>query len=148
MQPSAFDALTRSMPATFIEIIGFVASTVSRKSSLSATSAFHGGGVHGGTGTGATTHTDPTDILSIRIPHSTPATDMTMVTMATVTGHPAMVTDMTTHMGVTTAAITAARTTKMTMKVLCATFSLNTQLLGTAMTCPPSVVSSLKAVTT
>src|SRR5207237_7048596 len=118
MQPSTFDALTVSMTATLIEIIGFVASTVSRKSSLSATSAFHGGGVHGGTGTGATTHTDPTDILSIRIPHSTPATDMTMVTMATVTGHPAMVTDIATHMEVTTAAIETAHTTKKTMKVM------------------------------
>src|SRR5438132_8655634 len=137
MQPSAFDALTVSMTATLIEIIGFVASTVSRKSSLSATSAFHGGGVHGGTGTGATTHTDPTDILSIRIPHSTPATDMTMVTMATVTGHPAMVTDMTTHLGVTTAASPAARTTNLTMKVLCATFGPNTQSLGAAMTGTP-----------
>src|SRR2546428_11799668 len=129
-------------------MIGFVASTVSRKSSLSATSAFHGGGVHGGTGTGATTHTDPTDILSIRIPPSTPATDMSMVTMAMVMGHPAMVTDMTTLLGVTTAAITAARTTKTTMKVLCATFSPNMQSLGTAMTRPPSVVSSVKIVTT
>jgi hypothetical protein len=30
------------------------------------------------------------------------------------------------------------------MRVLCAMFSLNTQFLGTAMTWPPSVVSSLK----
>src|SRR5438132_5733443 len=148
MQPSAFDALTVSMTATLIEIIGFVASTVSRKSFLSATSAFHGGGVHGGTGTGAITHTEPTGILSIRIPPSTPATDMSMVTMAMVMGRPAMVINIAIHMGVTTAAITAARTTKMTMKVLCATFSPNTQLLGTAMTWPPSVVSSLKTVTT
>src|SRR5881396_691216 len=148
MQPWAFDALTVSTTATLIEMIGFVASSISTKSFLSATSAFHGGGVLGGTGTGATTHTNPTDILSIPIRPSIPATDMTMVTMAIVTGHPAMVTDMTTHLGVTTAAITAARTTKMTMKVLCATFSPNTQLLGTAMTWPPSVVSSPKAVTT
>src|SRR5438552_18600027 len=133
MQPSASDALTVSMTATLIEIIGFVASTVSRKSSLSATSAFHGGGVHGGTGTGATTHTDPTDILSIRIRPSTPATDMTMVTMAMVTGHPVMVTDMITHLGVTTAAITAARPTKITIKLLCASFSPNTHSLGTAL---------------
>ena len=63
-------------------------------------------------------------------------------------GRLAMITDMATRLGVTTAAITAARTTKMTMKVLCATFSPNTQLLGTAMTWPPSVVSSLKTVTT
>src|SRR6266487_4501789 len=141
MQPWAFDALTVSTTATLIEMIGFVASSISTKSFLSATSAFHGGGVLGGTGTGATTHTDPTDILSIRIRPCTPATDMTIVTMA-------MVTDMATHLGVTTAAITAARTTEMTMKVLCATFSPNTQLLGTAMTWPPSVVSSPKAVTT
>src|SRR6266487_569965 len=146
MQPSAFDALTVSTMETLIEIIGFVASSISTKSFLSATSAFHGGVVLGVTG--ATTHTDPTDILSIRIRPSTPATDMTMVTMAMVTGHPAMVTDMTTHWGVTTAVITAARTTKMTMKVLCATFSPNTQLLGPAMTWPHSVVSSPKTVTT
>src|SRR5438132_10806386 len=115
-------------------MIGFVASTVSRKSSLSATSAFHGGGVLGGAGTGATTHTDPTDILIIRIRPCTPATDTGMVTMVMVMGRPAMVTDIATHMGVTTASITAARTTKMTMKVLCAMFSPNTQLLGTSMT--------------
>src|SRR5437867_8324578 len=113
-------------------MIGFVASTVSRKSSLSATSAFHGGGVPGGAGTGATTHTDPTDILIIPIRPSTPATDMSMVTMAMVMSRPAMVTDMTTRMGVTTVAITAARTTKMMMKVLCGTSSPNTQFLGTA----------------
>ena len=53
-----------------------------------------------------------------------------------------------TRLGVTTAAITAARTTPMTMRVLCAMFSPNTQLLGTATTRPPSVVSSLKTVTT
>jgi hypothetical protein len=47
-----------------------------------------------------------------------------------------------------TAAITAARITEMTMKVLCAMFSPNTQFLGTAMTRPPWVVSSLKTVTT
>src|SRR5437867_7386709 len=127
-------------------MIGFVASTVSRKSSLSATSAFHGGGVPGGAGTGATTHTDPTDILIIPIRPSTPATDMSMVAMAMV--RPAMVTNITIHLGVTTAAITPARTTKMTMKVLCATFWPNTQLLGTAMTWPPSSVPSLKTLTT
>src|SRR5947208_13870303 len=115
MQPSAFDALTVSMTATLIEIIGFVASTVSRKSSLSATSAFHGGGVHGGTGTGATTHTDPTDILNIRIRPSTPATDMGMETMPMVMGRPAMVTNMPTPMGVITAATTAPRPTNMKM---------------------------------
>src|SRR5436190_15138232 len=98
-------------------MIGFVASTVSRKSSLSATSAFHGGGVPGGTGTGATIHTDPTDILIILIRPSTPATDSGMVAMAMVMSHPAMVTNIATHLGVTTAAITAARTTKMTMQV-------------------------------
>src|SRR5207253_832124 len=132
---------------TLIEIISFVASSISTKSFLSATSLLHGGGVLGGAGTGAT-QTDPTNILSIRIPPSTPATDMSMVTMAMVMGHPAMVTDMTTLLGVTTAAITAARTTKTTMKVLCATFSPNMQSLGTAMTRPPSVVSSVKIVTT
>ena len=124
-----------------IEMIGFVASTISTKSSLSAPSAYHRGGIGfgvlGGAGTGAT-HTDPT----------TPATDTGMVTMAMVTGRPAMITDMAIRLGVTTAAITAARTTEMTMKVLCAMFSPNTQFLGTAMTWPPSVVSSLKTVTT
>ena len=62
-------------------MIGFVASTVSIKSSLSATSAFHGGGVLGGAGTRTTTHTDPTNILSILIRPTTPATDTGMVTM-------------------------------------------------------------------
>src|ERR1700745_4109489 len=133
---------------TSIETIGFVASSISTKSSLSATSPLHGGGVLGGAGTGATTHTDPTDILIIPIHPSIPATDTGMVTIAMVMSRPAMVTDIATRMGVTTAAITAARTTKMTMKVLCAMFSPNTQFLGTAMTWPPSVVSSLKAVTT
>src|SRR5215831_6468229 len=122
-------------------MIGFVASTVSMKSSSSATSAFDGGGVLGGAGTGATTHTDPTNILSILIRPTTPGTDTGMVTMA-------MATDIPTRLRVTTAAITAARTMKMTVKVLCAIFSPNTQFLGTAMTWPPSVVSSLKAVTT
>src|SRR4029450_11471781 len=103
---------------TLIETIDFVALSISTKSSLSATSPLHGGGVPGGVGTGATTHTDPPDFLSIRIPPSTPATDMSMLTMAMVMGRPAMVTDMTTRMGVTTAAITPARITKMTMRVL------------------------------
>src|SRR5947208_6264040 len=112
------------------------------------TSGFHGGGVPGGTGTGGTTHTDPTDILISPIRPSTPATDTSMVTMAMVMGRPAMVINIATRMGVTTPPITAARTTKMTMKVLCATFWPNTQLLGTAMIWPPSVVSLLKALTT
>src|SRR5438132_1089872 len=111
---------------TLIEMIGFAASSISTKSSLSATSPLHGGGVLGGAGTGAT-HTVPTDIP---IRPTTPATDIA------------------TRLGVTTAAITAARTTEMTMKMLCAMFSPNTQLLGTAMTWPSSVVSSLKTVTT
>src|ERR1700745_1498195 len=131
-----------------IEMIGFVASGISTKSSLSATSAFHGGGVLGGAGTGAITHTDPTDILIIPIRPSTPATDTNMVTKAMVMGRQAMVTYIATRMGVTTAAITTARTTKMTMKALCAMFSPHTQLLGTATTWPLSVVSSLKTVTT
>ena len=46
---------------TLIEIIGFVASSISTRSSLSATSLLHGGGVLGGHGTGPT-HTDPTHI--------------------------------------------------------------------------------------
>src|SRR5260370_26096945 len=115
-------------------MIECIASTISTKSSLSATSTYRGGrvgvGVLGGTGTGAT-HTDPTDILSIPI-----------------RPRPATITDMATRLGVTTAAITAARTTEMTMKVLCARFSPNTQFIGTAMTWPPSVVSSLKTATT
>src|SRR6266852_2120280 len=86
-------------------------------------------------------YTAPQNILNILIRPTTPATDTGMVTMA-------MVTDMATRLGVTTAAITAARTTEMTMKVLCAMFSPNTQFLGTAMTRPPSVVSSLKTATT
>ena len=63
-------------------MIGFVASTISIKSSLLATSAFHGGGVLGGVGTRATTHTHPTNILNILIRPTTPATDTGMVTMA------------------------------------------------------------------
>src|SRR4029453_4644402 len=129
-------------------MIGFVASTVSIRSSLSATSAFDGGGVLGGVGTGATAHTDPTSILNILIGPTTPATDTDMVIMAKIMSRPDMVTYIATRMGVTTAAITAARTTKMTMKVLCAMFSPNTHFLGTAMTRPPSVVSSLKTATT
>src|SRR6266436_4718741 len=129
-------------------MIGFGASTVSIKSFLSATSAFHGGGVLGGAGTGATTHTDPTDILNILIRPTTPATDTGMATMALVLGRLAMITDMATRLGVITAAITAARTMELTMKMLCAMFSPNTQFLGTAMTWPPSVVSSLKTATT
>src|SRR2546427_13060210 len=58
-----FVASTVSMTATSIEMIDFIASTISTKSSLSATSAFHGGGVGagvlGGAGTGVT-HTDTT----------------------------------------------------------------------------------------
>ena len=69
---------------TLIEMIGFVASSISTKSSLSATSPFHGGGVLGGAGTGVTTHTDPTNILNIRIRPSTPVTDTGMITMAMV----------------------------------------------------------------
>src|SRR5215471_18656743 len=123
-----FVASIVSTTATLIEMIGFVASTISTKSSLSATSAHHGGwvgvGVLGGTGA---TRTDPT----------TSAAETGMVTM--VMGRPAMITDMATRPRVTTAAITAARTTEMTMKLRCAMFSPNTQILGTAMTWPPSV---------
>ena len=58
-----FAASTVSMTATSIEMIDFIASTVSTKSSLSATSAFHGGGagagVPGRVGAGAT-RTDTT----------------------------------------------------------------------------------------
>ena len=69
-------------------MIGFVASTISIKSSLSAISAFHGGGGLRGAGTGATTHTDRTHILSILIRPTTPATDTGMVTMAIGYGYP------------------------------------------------------------
>jgi hypothetical protein len=107
-----FVASTVSMTVTSIEMINFIASTISTKSSLSATSAFHGGGagVLGGAGV---THTDPMDILIIPIHPTTPATDTGMVTM--VMGRPAMIPDMTTRLGVTTAAITAAQTTEMTI---------------------------------
>src|SRR5260370_17658062 len=118
---------------TLIEIIGFVSSSISTKSSLSATSPLHGGGVLGGARTGAT-HTDPTDIP---IRPTTPATDTGMVTMAMVMGLLAMITDMATRLGVTRAAITAAGTTEMMMKVLAASFSPTTQLLATASTFPP-----------
>ena len=77
---------------TLIEMIGLVASSISTKSSLSAAaSAVHGGGVLGGAGTGATTHTEPMDILIIRTRPTTPATDMVM-------GRPAIITDMSTRL--------------------------------------------------
>ena len=92
-------------------MIGFVASTISIKSSLSAISAFHGGGGLRGAGTGATTtHKDRTHILSILIRPTTPDMDTGMVTMA-------MATDTVTRLGLTMPAITAPRTTKTTMKV-------------------------------
>ena len=113
-----FGASTVSMTVTSIEMINFIASTISIKPSLSATSAFHGGGggagLLGGAGTGVT-HTDPTDILIIPIRRTTPATDTGMVTMAMVMGRPAMMTDMATRLRVTPAAITAARATQMTI---------------------------------
>src|SRR5262249_10959314 len=127
-------------------MIGFVGSSISTKSSLSAASPLPGGGVLGGAGIGATTHTDSQDNLIIPIHRSTAAMDTGMVTMAMVMSRPAMVTYIATRTGVTTAAITAARATKMTMKVLCAMFSPNIQFLGTTMTWPPSVVCSLKTV--
>src|SRR5437879_12996468 len=99
-------------------MIGFVASGISTKSSLSATSAFHGGGVLGRAGTGATTHTDPTDILIILIRPSTPATDTSMVTKAMVMGRATMVKYIATSMGVTRAASTTAAPTQITMKDL------------------------------
>src|SRR5260370_8976217 len=92
------------MAATLIEMVDFIASTISTKLSLSATSTYRGGrvgvGVLGGTGTGAT-HTDPTDILSIPI-----------------RPRPATITDMTHRLGVTSAAITTAQHTSMTFKSL------------------------------
>src|SRR5215831_9629008 len=119
-----FVASTVSMTVTSIEMINFIASTISTKSSLSATSAFHGGGVGvlGGDGAGVlcgartgVTHTDPTDILIIPIRPTTPATDTGMLTMAMMMGRPAMITDMAIRLRVTTAAITAARTKEMTI---------------------------------
>jgi hypothetical protein len=58
-----------------------------------------------------------------------------MVTMAMVMGRLAMITDLATRLGVTTAAITAARTTKLTMKMLCAMFSPNTPPVSTGKEC-------------
>ena len=81
---------------TLIEIIGFVASSISTKSSLSATSPLHGGGVLGGPGTGPT-HTDPTHIPirpTTPATPATPATETGMVTKAMVMVRPAMITDM------------------------------------------------------
>src|SRR5215467_14246948 len=115
---------TVSMTVTLIEMINFSASTISTKPSLSGTLAFHGGGagVLGGDGAGVlgedgtgVTHTDPTDILIIPIRPTTPAPDTGMVTMAMMMGRPAMITDMATRLGVTTAAISAARTKEMTI---------------------------------
>ena len=121
-----FAASTVSMTVTSIEMINFIASTISIKPTLSATSAFHGGGVGagvlggggagvlGGAGTGVT-HTDPTDILIIPIRPTTPATDTGMVTMAMMMGRPAMIPDIATRLEVTPAVITAARTKEMTI---------------------------------
>src|SRR5437899_429623 len=115
MQPWAFDALTVSTTATLIEIIGFVASIISRKSFLSATLAFHGGGVPGGTGTGAITHTEPTGIVSILIPPSTPATDMRMITMTRVMSRSAMVTNIDVKIGSEKVRSITRQNTKMTV---------------------------------
>ena len=79
---------------TSIELIGFVASSISTKSSLSAISPLPGGGVRGGAKTGAT-HTDPT---YIPIRPITPATNSGMVTMTMVMGRPAMIMDMCTRL--------------------------------------------------
>ena len=80
-----------------MKLIGFVASSISTKSSLSATSPRHGGGVLGGPGTGPTR----TDLMHIPIHPTTPATqaiEASMVTvvivMAMVMDRPAMITDM------------------------------------------------------
>ncbi len=84
---------------TLIEIIGFVASSISTRSSLSATSPLHGGGVLGGHGTGPT-HTDPTHIPIRPTTPTTPATETGMVTMVMimVMDRPAMITDMSTRL--------------------------------------------------
>jgi hypothetical protein len=135
-----------SMTVTSIGMMDFIVSTISTKSSLSATSAFHGGGagvlggvgagVLGGAGTGVT-HTDPTDILIIPIRRTTPATDTGMVTMAMVMGRPAMMTDMATRLRVTPAAITAARTKEMTIPPIQEWPSCNADLRRLGITLAP-----------
>ena len=134
-----------SMTVTSIGMMDFSASTISTKSSLSATSAFHGGGagVLGGVGAGilggvgagilggawaGATHTDPMDILIILIRPTTPATDTGMVTLAMVMVRPAMITDMATRLRVTPAAITAARTREMTIRPIQEWLSCNVDL--------------------
>ena len=78
---------------TLIEIIGFVASSISTKSSLSATSPLHGGGVLGGPGTGPT-HTDPTHIPIHPSDYSGYGNGYGNYGYAMVMDRPAMITDM------------------------------------------------------
>jgi hypothetical protein len=103
-------------------------------------------GVLGRAGTGATTHTEPTDIPIRR--STTPATDMGMVTMAMVMRRPAMITDMSTRRWSYYGSYYSGANYGNDDESLCAMFSPNTKFLGTAMTWPASVVSSLKTMTT
>ena len=73
-----------------IEMIGFIASSISTKSSSSETSPLHGGGVRGGTGTRCI-HMDPMDLL---IQPITQATEPGMPTMAITMRRPSIISDM------------------------------------------------------
>src|SRR5260370_23632846 len=104
---AATGAASAGRAATGTAATGAVAGiiTMVMTSFSSAISVFRGGGAHI-LGAGATR----TDIIIIPIPMATE--DTGTVTMAMVMGRPAMIMDMATRMGVTLAAITAARTTE------------------------------------
>ena len=99
--------------ATGTGATGVVAGTMVMTLFSSGISVFRGGGV-GILGVGAIP-TDTTDLMIIPIHTTTMAPDTGMVTM--VMGRPATITDMATHLGVTTAAIMAARTMEMTTRM-------------------------------
>jgi len=110
--------------------------TMAMTSFSSAISAFRGGGARI-LGAGAIL----TDIMAIPIPMTTMAPDTAThtatedtgtVTMAMVMGRPAMIMDMATSLGVTTAAITVARTTEVTTRM-----GVTTAARAMEMTIPP-----------
>ena len=113
-------------------------------SSLSVPPAFRGGGLvppafRGGGGVGAGTRggagairTMVTDMAAMGT--ATAATDTGMVTMPMVMGRPVMITDMATRLGVTTAAITAARATEMNIPPIQEWPSCNAVLRGPGIT--------------
>jgi hypothetical protein len=111
---------------------GVVAGTMVMTLFSSGISVFRGGGA-GILGAGATPM-DTTDILIIPIHTTTTAPDTGMVTMAMVMGRPAMTTDITPPLGVTTGAITAARTMEMAIRPIQEWPSCNADLRGPGIT--------------